>query len=49
MMAVLFMCWSCLCAVYVLPLLKEEDAMATEIEDENGGFWVMANSYAKEN
>ncbi len=32
-----------------IPLLKEEYEMATEIEDENGGFWETADSYAKEN
>lgn len=32
-----------------IPLPKEEDEMATEIEDENGGFWDTADDYAKEN
>ena len=31
-----------------IPLLEFEDAMATEIEDENGGFWNAANKYAEE-
>ena len=32
-----------------IPFLEEEGEMATEIEDENGGFWEIADSYAKEN
>ena len=32
-----------------IPLLKEEDEMATEIEDDNGGYWGTADNYAKEN
>jgi len=31
-----------------IPILKEEDEMATEIEDDNGGFWDRADIYAKE-
>jgi hypothetical protein len=30
-----------------IPLLEEEDDMATQIEDENGGFWYIAELYAK--
>lgn len=29
-----------------IPILDLEDAMATEIEDENGGFWDAADVYA---
>jgi hypothetical protein len=31
-----------------IPLLEFEDAMAAEIEEENGGFWDAANKFAKE-
>lgn len=31
-----------------IPLLELEDAMAVEIEEENGGFWDAANKYAEE-
>jgi hypothetical protein len=31
-----------------IPLREYEDAMATEIEEENGGFWVAADKYANQ-
>lgn len=31
-----------------IPMLELEDAMAIEIEEENGGFWDAANNYANE-
>lgn len=31
-----------------IPLLELEDAMAVEIEEENGGFWDAANKFAEE-
>jgi Domain of unknown function (DUF4375) len=31
-----------------IPLLELEDAMAVEIEQDNGGFWDAANKYAEE-
>ena len=30
-----------------IPMLELEDAMATEIEEENGGFWDAADRYAE--
>jgi len=33
----------------VIPLIKDEEEMATEIEDEKGGFWDTEDEYAKEN
>ena len=31
-----------------IPVLEYEDAMATEIEEENGGFWEAADKYANQ-
>jgi len=31
-----------------IPMLELEEAMATEIEEENGGFWDAANNYANQ-
>ena len=33
---------------YAIPLREMEYAMATEIEEENGGFWNAANTYSEE-
>lgn len=32
----------------VIPIQEYEDAMATEIEEENGGFWEAADNYANQ-
>ena len=31
-----------------IPIQEYEDAMATEIEEENGGFWAAADNYANQ-
>lgn len=36
------------CGVEAIPMLEQEDAMAIEIEVENGGFWDAANNYANQ-
>jgi Domain of unknown function (DUF4375) len=36
------------CGQESIPMLEQEDAMAIEIEEENGGFWDAANIYANQ-
>ena len=36
------------CGEEAIPMLEQEDAMAIEIEEENGGFWDTANNYANQ-